>query len=764
MNVGGSVWALDWCPQIHEEPDCSVKCEFVAVATHPPGSSYHKMGDSLVGRGVVQIWCLLNIREHNEDTSSVTEKRKVRPKKDGSTKDKSSQIKRPRGRPRKNSTVIVVDDTNCETQHILSLEVQFAGKCIEFSAPDGNLENSEEMLPTTHKRRRGPKKNNATNEKPAPMKRPRGRPKKNSTEVTASDSNCKDQFVPLAVQFPEDLAEFNSPIVAYGNCNDHAAQQCSHTNQKHAKKADFAHDSKALSRLNINHMEGRYNEGMSQPLLIQCENETNYQLCSSSELEPPAATCSVPDITLPRVVSCLAHNGKVAWDVKWRPLNISEPLCKYRMGYLAVLLGNGSLEVWEVPLPHVLRAIYVQREGIDPRFIKLNPVFKCSTLKRGGLQSIPLTVEWSVTSPHEYLLAGCHDGTVALWKFSANSSSKCDDTKPVLCFGGDAVPIRTVSWAPFGGLVVIEPSQPSYPESSNIIVTAGHEGLKFWDLRYFHPAPRIIYSLNWLSKPSCIIMSFDDGTMRTISLVKAANELPFTGTTYNGKKQPWLHSSSYSSFAIWSVHVSPITGMVAYCCADGTAIRFQLTTKAVETDHPDNRVPYFLCGSLSEEESTLIVNTPVSNTRFSLRKPREKGRHAQSFKELLSKANLSKSVNNPMAKAINSDCRTLALYDGDNLSLESGYEEALLSSREQPKRQKSKRPVESTAHVCTDGEKSDFGGEPEVFPPKMVALHRVRWNMNKGSERWLCFGGASDLLRCQEIELSHIDKKWALKR
>lgn len=26
--------------------------------------------------------------------------------------------------------------------------------------------------------------------------------------------------------------------------------------------------------------------------------------------------------------------------------------------------------------------------------------------------SIPLTVEWSVTPPHDYLLAGCHDGTV----------------------------------------------------------------------------------------------------------------------------------------------------------------------------------------------------------------------------------------------------------------------------------------------------------------------------------------------------------------
>ncbi|KAK7313023.1 hypothetical protein VNO77_37356 [Canavalia gladiata] len=27
MNVGGPVWAIDWCPQIHEKPDCSIKRE-----------------------------------------------------------------------------------------------------------------------------------------------------------------------------------------------------------------------------------------------------------------------------------------------------------------------------------------------------------------------------------------------------------------------------------------------------------------------------------------------------------------------------------------------------------------------------------------------------------------------------------------------------------------------------------------------------------------------------------------------------------------
>lgn len=39
----------------------------------------------------------------------------------------------------------------------------------------------------------------------------------------------------------------------------------------------------------------------------------------------------------------------------------------------------------------------------------------------------------------------------------------------------------------------------------------------------------------------------------------------------------------------------------------------------------------------------------------------------------------------------------------------------------------------------------------EVFPPKSVALHRVRWNTNKGSERWLCYGGAAGIIRCQRI-------------
>lgn len=52
----------------------------------------------------------------------------------------------------------------------------------------------------------------------------------------------------------------------------------------------------------------------------------------------------------------------------------------------------------------------------------------------------------------------------------------------------------------------------------------------------------------------------------------------------------------------------------------------------------------------------------------------------------------------------------------------------------------------------------------ETFPSRIVAMHRVRWNMNKGSERWLCSGGAAGVVRCQEIILSDTNKRRAAKK
>ena len=84
-----------------------------------------------------------------------------------------------------------------------------------------------------------------------------------------------------------------------------------------------------------------------------------------------------------------------------------------------------------------------------------------------------------------------------------------------------------------------------------------------------------------------------------------------------------------------------------------------------------------------------------------------------------------------------------------------------------------KNREDDQALVCRDEEPPKTEGKEngkmeartnEVFPPKMVAIHNVRWNMNKGSERWLCYGGAAGLVRCQEIVLSDFDRKLAMKR
>ncbi|MED6109924.1 hypothetical protein PIB30_038100 [Stylosanthes scabra] len=727
------------------------------------------MGAPLTGRGVIQIWCVLNIHEQDEEICYLTDKGKKRSK-----SDKSTRVTRPRGRPRKNPIGKVVDNTNSETQYIPALAVQFPESSSELPASDGVCWNNEETIPIIDISRRGCKRIEASSEKSAQIKRPRGRPKKSSKEAVCS-SNSENQAVqPLVVQVPEDSAEINFSDPADGNNKVSALQQCSVAKQKCTNKVVSACNTVLetpvkSSRLKDNQSEVGYDKDISNALSTQVNNDSS-QPHGSSTMGFVAHNSISGNLTMPRLVYCLAHNGKVAWDVKWRPLNMSDPVSKHRMGYLAVLLGNGSLEVWEVPVPRMLREIYKHREGTDPRFIKLGPVFKCSMLKCGGKQSIPLTVEWSVTPPHDYLLAGCHDGTVALWKFSIRTSSKCDDTKPLLCFRGDAAPIRAVAWAPFEG----------DPESSNIIVTAGHEGLKFWDLRNpFRPLrsmqlpPRNIYSLDWLSEPSCIIMSFEDGTMKTISLMKLANELPVNGKTYNGTKQPWLHTFSLSSSAIWNVQVSRNTGMVAYCGADGTAFRFQLTTKTVEIGDSHRTVPFFLCGSVTEEDSTLMINSSVSKGPFPLKRSIEKVRHAQSFRDLL-----RRSATGEMVKASDPDSQTLALRDDDDLGTESGSEEALPSAK-QSKRQKltgsnKKKPAESnalvhkndalTTNLGDDTEKSDFGNIPEVFPSKMLALHRVRWNMNKGSERWLCFGGAAGIVRCQEFVYTNIDQRWALKR
>ncbi|XP_062207513.1 uncharacterized protein LOC133909205 isoform X2 [Phragmites australis] len=442
------------------------------------------------------------------------------------------------------------------------------------------------------------------------------------------------------------------------------------------------------------------------------------------------------DIALPRVVLCLAHNGKVAWDIKWKPPLLSQSEQKSRLGFLAVLLGNGSLEVWEVPSPHMIQKIYSPSkvEGSDPRFLKLQPVFRCVKVKCGNRQSIPLTVDWSPSPPHDMILAGCHDGTVALWNFSTNLSSQ--DSKPFMCVTAESVPIRALSWAPY----ISE-------ENINTFVTAGEDGLKFWDLRDpYRPlwelttAPRAVLSLHWLKDARGIIVSVEDGTLKFLSLPRIANDVPVTGRPFVGTKTQGVSTYQLSEYLIWSVHASEITGCAAYCGADGTAVHFQLTSRFWEKEPGRNRAPYFLCGSLSEEGENIKIGStlqksPLSNVPLGAKKG------PKSCQDIVQVQDVEKEklqiTDSGYSCTVNPE-----LGDGqeDEHSEEQGTGEIVLAS-----------PTEQENGGIWNSKGGESPKDSEVLPPKAVALHRVRWNSNKGSERWLCYGGAAGIIRCQRI-------------
>ncbi|KAL4560393.1 hypothetical protein LXL04_032544 [Taraxacum kok-saghyz] len=690
MNVGGHVWALDWCPKLHQNSNTNINVEFIAVAAHPPESSYHKIGAPLTGRGLIQIWCMLNSCTKEQDKLPLV---KVKPKKssqnDESTDPEIDEPKKKRGRPKKitvpNQQDIIPlvkvkpkksSQNDESTDHEIDEPKKKRGRPKKITVP-----NQQDIIPLVKVK---PKNNEVKVLETNEPKRKRGKLTKNVSETVPDKDSCPQL---LAIEFPQ-------------------------------------HSPKSLDIDKVT---------LSTPESVESPQHPP-ELLAIDDTTPDISDNIPEEVALPRLVMGLAHNGKVAWDVKWKP--DSYDVCEHRMGYLAVLLGNGGLQVWEVPLLRANKALFssCKKQGTDPRFLKLKPVFMCSKLKCGDRQSIPLTLEWSTSSPHDLILAGCHDGVVALWKFCANGPSK--DTRPLLCFSADTVPIRSLKWVPV----------PSDPESTNIIAIAGHKGVRFWDIRDpFHPlwdipSQKIIYSLDWHPDPRCVILSCDDGEIKIINLLKAASDVSVTGTPTVKTQQHGSHGYYCSSSSIWCVQVSPLTGMVAYCCSDGKVVHFQndtnfrnminqLTPRSVEKDPNRNREPHYLCGSVTKKDdsSTLTVVSPLPNVPIPMKKStNEWGDTPRSKRGFVSTSNQERRAKEYSPKIENKTSQALVCVDDVN---------------------------EKQQHEEKEKEKE------ESFPPKVVAMHRVRWNMNKGSERWLCYGGAAGILRCQEINLLGTKKK-----
>ncbi|KAL0338607.1 UNVERIFIED_CONTAM: hypothetical protein Sangu_1382800 [Sesamum angustifolium] len=684
MHVGGAVWALDWCPRVHNTEN-NIKSEFVAVAAHPPESSYHRIGAPLTGRGVVQIWCLL-IGSMNEDVHSPRNKRsrRISKKNEPVKANEPTKPKRPRGRPRKKPLDESVEKIDTHSENVQPLATEY---------PTGT--------PTLH----------------------------SSDAVGTASKHVYD--------------EDSVRIRKNSNCLDHPnalmlAGPKGRGNKAKAQKEDQVHNNGLHVLRQCEHGESTL---VNQPA---CAGADKNITCNNS-CDPSTSKISIPlDVALPRMMLCLAHNGKVVWDLKWQPVNASDPESMKIMGYLAL-----AWKWWEVPLPHTVRLVYPAcQERIDPRFIKLRPVFRCSMLKCGDRQSIPLTLEWSVSSPHDMILAGCHDGVVALWKFSV--TDPLTETRPLLSFSADTGPVRSLAWAPVQGEL----------ESANVIITAGPKGFKFWDIRdpfrplWDHHIPGVTYGLEWLPDPRCVFGSIDDGTLWLLSLERATHDIPVTGKSVPAAPKHGFHSFDCSSFSIWCIHASRLTGMVAYCGEEGTTFCFQPTTRSVR-DPSRNRVHHYLCGSLSEEETALIVASPSANSLLQKRSPGMKRSGGAKDQE--------KRVKEQMAKSLTcNEPPTPAICWSDHVE-EHGPDNLIKKQASKPK-QSSKTQLQANQEIVLcrsedagqlpgDGSgKEEKGDGAEVFPPKIVAMHRVRWNVNKGREKWLCYGGAAGLVRCQEVD------------
>ncbi|KAJ1687721.1 hypothetical protein LUZ63_019111 [Rhynchospora breviuscula] len=736
LYAGGNVWALDWCPRADDKPDSTITCEYLAVSAHPPGSNYHKMGASLMGRGAIQIWCLVTTIKTVEMSKPSYRVVKGRPKKaftvkDGVENDKQKPLAstKPRGRPKK----VSLTDGTSSTQ---VAEPKKRGRprkrpvnedeCAKVPKKRGRPrkhtqcttleENACAIVP----RKRGPRKNAQSSTVTALAKLPP--PDANSAEKCYKGGWKKGKFQSLKAYLlaasTELNADMNKDLQAQEGHNTAADNEANLPQV--VEPLNVAWPSSFMFFKKYYKRRSKGNQSKQKSDFVAADNSIGPDVTSNehqtvqlhstetqcnSESQLVSSVCHSKETLLPKLVFCLAHYGKVAWDIKWKPF---EPRSNARMGYLALLLGNGSLEVWDVPVPNTVHRLYNSNpdrdEGTDPRFLKLKPIFRCSKLTFGNRQSIPLTLEWSPSPPSDMILAGCHDGTVALWKFAVQSP--CQDSRPLLVFTADSAPIRSLAWAPHDS---------ENAENSNLFVAAGPEGLKFWDIRdpyhslwEVNQAHRAVLSVDWLKDPRCILMTLEDGTMRVFSLPKGANDLPVTGMSLPRKQFEGLYIYTMSHFAIWSISTSP-TGMVAHCVSDGSVVVFQLTERFLEPDPTRNRTPYFLCDYFKDKGGILGLGPSYENI----------------------------IVPNLPLKPIKGSTRYIM-----------GEDKALVSACDPP----TNGGVGNIANAGTSHEGDD--GFDNAFPSKLVALHKVRWNKNKGTERWLCYGGAAGIIRLQKISIN----------
>lgn len=267
-----------------------------------------------------------------------------------------AKAKKPRGRPKKKRVTESPDGLDCQNQLVQPLAVQFPENSCKSSATNGLSTSSHgnSVQERANKQEKGFNQVMAAcnSARKTPMERRRS--KRKTQVVSYGDAISLPLSTPNMdkesshANFHTNINSGEDPTMSNDDLHQNDSTRKTPTERRRSKRnthlVSYSDEiSLPLSTQNMDQESSRKNfysyiNSGEDPMMSNDDKNDSYGVSS--------ANGSIPDdIALPRIMLCLAHNGKVAWDVKWRPSSLHDLECKHRMGYLAVLLGNGSLEV-----------------------------------------------------------------------------------------------------------------------------------------------------------------------------------------------------------------------------------------------------------------------------------------------------------------------------------------------------------------------------------------------------------------------------------
>ncbi len=310
----------------------------------------------------------------------------------------------------------------------------------------------------------------------------------------------------------------------------------------------------------------------------------------------------------PRLALALAHAGGVAWHARWCPAAdladapaaapaarggrgaAAEPPPPPRLGLLAAALGDGAVRVYAVPQPRALAAAAgVAAAGAappPPLLLHLAPVAALG-VARLGLGALPSLVDWLPAAPHDLLLVGCWDGSVAVARLAPSAGRApgpggvaAGGAELLAHFPADTLPLRAARWAPARGGGAPRAADLAH---RHVFLTAGHEGsLKIWDARdQFAPlyaqqlTAGTVLDADWTGGGAGgalgVLAALEDASLKGVLLAPGEVERQRAAAAKAVFAIAWRGAGAG---ALWAVAAHPRARLAAYAGEDGVVGAF----------------------------------------------------------------------------------------------------------------------------------------------------------------------------------------------